>query len=84
MRRIVTWIRRLVGVALLGWAAWQIVRIATRPGEQLVGYTIGPRPRGLDLFEAMVVAGALEDARAAADCGCADPELVTLAVPSAE
>jgi len=89
IRCLFLWIRRLVGAALLGWAAWQIVRLV-RPADELVGYTVGPAPAsGLDLGRAIDAADALAAARTtgghhADDCGCQDPELVPLVVPAAE
>jgi len=87
--RLVTWIRRLAGVALLGWAAWQIVRLARLEDrvDELLGddvvdeYTIGPPPRrGLDLGQATDAAAELDRL---ARYG-ARPSLVELTVPSAE
>ena len=86
MSRLVTWIRRLAGVALLGWAGWQIVRLARLEdrvdellGDDVDEYTVGPPRRGLDLGQAIDAAAELDRARYGAR-----PSLVELTVPSAE
>jgi hypothetical protein len=80
MRRLFTWIRRFVGAALLGYAAYALLAwILDRSGNDLeVTFTVGRvAPGELDLGQAIETAANLAAARSQLR---PDPELVALEV----